>query len=101
MVEVVSLLLPAALLWLVVSIWVGIDAAKHSSHDAFVWGLSVFVGGLLGLLLYFNIGRNIHGDSREGATTPNSRTGLVTCSNCQSLEAPSRDSCRVCGDSLN
>ena len=101
MVEVVSLLLLAVPVWLVVSVWVGIDAAKHSSHDPLLWGLSVFVGGLLGLFLYFNIGRDIYGDSREMETTSNSRTGLVTCSNCQSLESPSRDSCRVCGDSLN
>ncbi|WP_410765963.1 hypothetical protein [Haloferax sp. DFSO60] len=99
MADVVSVLLLAVPLWLVVSAWVSLDASNRSSHNAFLWGLSVFVGGPLGLLLYFNIGRDRTYDTSP-AETRHSRTGLIQCPNCQSLEKPTRRSCRVCDEPL-
>ncbi|GGC51718.1 hypothetical protein GCM10007209_11700 [Haloferax sulfurifontis] len=89
------------------SVWAGIDATRHSSHNAFLWGFSVFVGGVLGLALYLNLGRDEPGVGRRAAGqsaspngVPSARTETVTCPNCHSLEESGRDICRFCGESL-
>ncbi|WP_218927241.1 PLDc N-terminal domain-containing protein [Halosimplex rubrum] len=38
--------------------WTYSDAQKNSSHPAFLWAIVVFLAPLLGLVLYFLIGRN-------------------------------------------
>lgn len=52
----------AFLIFLVVAIvlpvWTYSDAQDNSPHSPILWSLVVFFGGLLGLLLYFIIGRN-------------------------------------------
>ncbi|ELZ95104.1 hypothetical protein C440_08507 [Haloferax mucosum ATCC BAA-1512] len=95
--------------WFGVSVLVGIDATKHSSHNAFLWGFSVFAGGVLGLALYLNLGRDEPGyrrvdadaQSRSDAGVAPTRTALISCPNCHSREAADRDTCRFCGESLD
>jgi lipid-A-disaccharide synthase-like uncharacterized protein len=38
--------------------WTYFDAQKHSSHPAFLWAIVVFLVPLLGLVLYFLLGRD-------------------------------------------
>jgi len=38
--------------------WVYADAKQNSEHPAFLWAVVVFLAPLLGLLLYFLLGRN-------------------------------------------
>jgi len=44
--------------FLAITYWVYQDAQKHSQHPAFLWAVVVFLAPLLGLLLYFLLGRN-------------------------------------------
>ena len=37
--------------------WVYTDAEENSPHSAVLWALVAFFGGLIGLLLYFILGR--------------------------------------------
>lgn len=41
----------------VIPLWVYSDAQRNSPHSAVLWALVVFFGGVLGILLYFIIGR--------------------------------------------
>ncbi|AHZ22651.1 hypothetical protein E6P09_04035 [Haloferax mediterranei ATCC 33500] len=108
MAELVAWLL-LAFVWFIVSVWAGLDAAKHSPHNAFLWGFSVFVGGLLGLALYLNLGRGGYGTHRSDADTRSrapiektpSRNELVSCPNCHAREEADRDTCRFCGEPLD
>lgn len=38
--------------------WTYFDAQKHSSHPAFLWTIVVFLAPLLGIVLYFLLGRD-------------------------------------------
>ncbi|WP_439025536.1 PLDc N-terminal domain-containing protein [Haloarchaeobius sp. DT45] len=52
----------------VLPLWTYADAQQNSSQSAFLWALVVFFGALLGLLLYFLVGRDRTGDGRAHAT---------------------------------
>lgn len=39
-------------------VWVYKDAERNSNHPAFLWAIVVFLAPLLGLVLYFLLGRN-------------------------------------------
>ncbi|PSQ48255.1 hypothetical protein BRD15_05730 [Halobacteriales archaeon SW_6_65_15] len=43
---------------IVLPLWVYNDAQKNSPHSGLLWALVAFFGGLLGILLYFIIGRD-------------------------------------------
>jgi heme/copper-type cytochrome/quinol oxidase subunit 2 len=43
---------------IVIPVWVYHDAQKNSPHSGMLWALVAFFGGLLGVLLYFIIGRD-------------------------------------------
>lgn len=45
------------LLFLAAVVWVYQDATTNSEHPAFLWALVVFLAPLLGLVLYFLLGR--------------------------------------------
>jgi len=45
------------LLFLAAVVWVYQDAATNSDHPAFLWALVVFLAPLVGVVLYFIIGR--------------------------------------------
>ena len=56
------------LIFLAVTYWVYQDAQKNSQHSAFLWALVVFLAPLLGLVLYFLLGRNGAGGRGHGST---------------------------------
>jgi RsiW-degrading membrane proteinase PrsW (M82 family) len=41
-----------------ITLWTYNDAQKNSSHPAFLWAIVVFLAPLLGLVLYFLLGRD-------------------------------------------
>ena len=41
--------------------WVYQDAERNSTHPSFLWAIVVFLAPLLGLVLYFLLGRNAQG----------------------------------------
>lgn len=51
-----ALLMLVVLIGLVV--WTYTDAQKNSEHPAFLWAVVVFLAPLLGIVLYFLLGRN-------------------------------------------
>lgn len=54
--ELVGLL--AFLFHIALVIWTLTDAQKNSSHPAFLWAIVVFFAPLVGIVLYFLLGRN-------------------------------------------
>ncbi|CDK38473.1 PLDc N-terminal domain-containing protein [Halorubrum sp. AJ67] len=46
------------IVFLLAAIWTYFDAQKNSGHPAILWALVVFVAPILGIILYFVIGRN-------------------------------------------
>ncbi|WP_255192199.1 PLDc N-terminal domain-containing protein [Natronobeatus ordinarius] len=46
------------IVYLVLVVWTYGDAEKNSSHPSFLWALVVFLAPLLGLVLYFLLGRD-------------------------------------------
>ncbi|SDR38922.1 hypothetical protein [Natronobacterium texcoconense] len=90
---IVALLIVVTFLWLCVGIWAGYDAKTNSSHNALLWGLTVFFGGIVGLLLYVNLGRDRVGDASAASVQP---PELLECPNCHAMEEADRDVCRFC-----
>ncbi|MDZ5811681.1 PLD nuclease N-terminal domain-containing protein [Halorubrum sp. AD140] len=43
---------------LAIVVWIYLDAQKRSDQPAFLWAIVAFLAPLLGLVLYFIIGRN-------------------------------------------
>ena len=56
------------LIFLAVTYWVYQDAQKNSQHAAFLWALVVFIAPLLGLVLYFLLGREGAGGQGHGSS---------------------------------
>jgi len=46
------------IVFLALVVWTYSDAKDNSTHPAFLWALVVFLAPLLGLVLYFLLGRN-------------------------------------------
>ncbi len=55
---VVLLWLLLTVAYLAVVVWIYSDAERHSSHPAFLWAIVVFLAPLLGIVLYFILGRD-------------------------------------------
>ena len=100
MVDAASLVILFGLIWLGVSIWVVHDASKNSPHSDLLWGLAVFVGGFLGILLYFLLGR-VYANSDRTNGESRTQQGLVECPNCHAIEDVERDVCRLCGEPIS
>lgn len=106
--------------WVVGLFWVVTDATENSSQSAALWGLVVFFGGMLGVVLYALLGRDQKGQSvrddgsymasNDGhqASNANARTSLDdsenpshVCQNCGEQyylrEAAKVDTCQRCG----
>ena len=45
-------------IFLLVAVWTYFDAEKNSSHPSILWALAVFIAPILGIILYFILGRN-------------------------------------------
>lgn len=96
MVSTVNWVVLLGVAWFCMSLWVAHDASKNSKHSSFLWGLAVFVGGLLGLILYFILGREKTAESNLPKAESKTQSGLIKCPNCHALEDPARDVCRAC-----
>ncbi|WP_267642501.1 PLDc N-terminal domain-containing protein [Haloarchaeobius amylolyticus] len=53
---------------IVLPIWTYNDAQRNSSHSGLLWALVVFFGGIIGILLYFIIGRDQTGPGGAAST---------------------------------
>ena len=47
---------------LAVPMWVYVDADENSPHSPLLWAFVAFIGNVVGLLLYFILGRNTNID---------------------------------------
>ncbi|MFB6137763.1 MAG: PLDc N-terminal domain-containing protein [Halobacteriaceae archaeon] len=56
-------------LFVALPLWTATDAAHNSSQSAFLWGLVVFLAPLLGIALYFLLGRDEGGDGGRASVT--------------------------------
>ena len=63
---VASIMLLLFVVSLLLVFWVYTDAKKNSEHPAFLWAVVVFLAPLLGLVLYFVLGRNRRGGGSYG-----------------------------------
>ena len=45
-------------IFLAMVVWVYTDAEQNDDHPAFLWAIVVFLAPVLGLVLYFLLGRN-------------------------------------------
>ncbi|MFC3960235.1 hypothetical protein [Halovivax cerinus] len=96
-------------LCLAAALWVGYDARTNSPHSPLLWASTAFFGGIVGLLLYANLGRRPHaGGGGVGATSAGrgERSGAGTpplrdCPNCRARELASAEQCRFCGSALD
>lgn len=83
-------------------LWVFIDASENSSQSAVLWGLVVFFGGILGILLYILLGRDGGSEQPRTRSDPARGTGKIShrCQSCgEKYYAPNSEigSCRSCG----
>ena len=53
-------------LFIYIVFWVYTDAKQNSEHPAFLWAVVVFLAPLVGLVLYFIVGRNQRGGRNHG-----------------------------------
>lgn len=63
------LFLVALVVAIAIPLWVYSDARRNSPHSPVLWALVAFFGGIVGLLLYFILGR----DRGSGRRYPNDR----------------------------
>ncbi len=92
--SIISLILLA--IWIFVIVWVYRDAERRGMNGV-LWALLVFIGNLIGLLIYLIVRSNNAASSREGPTT---RPSSQKCPNCQLPLSPSYAFCPNCGASL-
>lgn len=52
---------------IVLPLWTYSDAQRNSPHSPFLWALVVFLGGLLGIVLYLVVGRTGGSGGRRSA----------------------------------
>jgi len=81
------------ILWIFVIIWVYRDAERRGMNGI-LWALLVFIGNLIGLLIYLIVRTDTFPEQRSTET-------LQTCSNCQETVAPTFVFCPNCGVRLH
>ena len=95
------------IIWLAVILWVYKDAERRRMNGL-LWALLVFIGNLIGLLIYLIV-RQDHPVCSELAGTSNTSPAsasdaagkkLITCPACQKPVEPSFTYCPHCGASL-
>lgn len=92
------------LVWIGGTVWVLIDARRNSSQSAVLWGLVVFFGAVLGLLLYVLLGRDRVAGATDVDRVPDDRSTQRPSHRCESCGEeyytdPSAEiaTCRSCG----
>lgn len=87
-------LLVMFVLWAALSLWVYQDAERRG-HSGLLWGLFVFVGNIIGLIIYFIV--------RSTALEPSTVPSLTATSPCPSCGKPTQKTfvaCPYCGTNL-
>lgn len=94
----VARLLPLVImfvLWAGISLWVYRDAERRN-HSGLLWGLFVFLGTIIGLIIYLIV------RATDTETAPASvPAGTATCPNCQKSVLTTYVACPYCGTSLS
>lgn len=82
-----------ALLWLLVSIAVGVNAMDHD-RSPFFWGLLTILTGLIGVIIYLIVLGNELDD-------PDRDEPVVVCPNCSTRHTNDLAYCSDCGEPLS
>lgn len=82
--------------WIFVIVWVYRDAERRGMNGV-LWALLVFIGNLIGLLIYLIVRSNSTASSRE---EPSTQSSFQKCPNCQLPLSPSYLFCPNCGANL-
>lgn len=81
------------ILWIVVIAWVYRDAEKRGMNGV-LWALLVFIGNIIGLLIYLIV----RSDNRSA---PPKTVETYICSNCKKSIQPQFKFCPSCGETLD
>ena len=81
------------ILWIVVIVWVYRDAERRNMNGV-LWALLVFIGNLIGLLIYLIV-------RSDNPFPSEKKPGSYICSNCKNSIDPNHKFCPHCGESLN
>ncbi len=92
--SIISLVLLA--IWIFVIVWVYRDAERRGMNGV-LWALLVFIGNLIGLLIYLIV-RSSNGSTAKESLT--SRPSSQMCPKCQLPLSPTYVFCPSCGDRL-
>ena len=82
------------LVWIAVVIWVYRDAESRGMNGV-LWALLVFIGNLIGLLIYLIV------RSDPGKAPPKEAVAAQPCSQCQKPVAPGFAFCPYCGAAVH
>lgn len=85
--SVMSFLLMA--LWIAVIVWVYRDAERRGMNGI-LWALLVFIGNLIGLLIYLIVRNDV-------VTSPATSVSAQSCPQCQKPVSPNFEFCPHCG----
>lgn len=92
-------LLLVGLIWLSVAVAAGSDAIRRGRQGG-VWGITVFVLGPVGLLLYVLVVLGTIAQAGSGETTADDRTADRVCPSCAAGYVGTPDRCEECGEPL-
>jgi hypothetical protein len=92
--SIISLIL--LVIWIFVIVWVYRDAERRGMNGV-LWALLVFIGNLIGLLIYLIV-RSSNGSTAKEVTTP--QPSSQTCPSCQLPLSPTYVFCPSCGTRL-
>ena len=92
--SIVSLIL--LVIWIFVIVWVYRDAERRGMNGV-LWALLVFIGNLIGLLIYLIVRSNNGSAAKEA---PTSQPTSQMCSKCQLPLSSTYVFCPSCGDRL-
>ena len=92
--SIVSLIL--LVIWIFVIVWVYRDAERRGMNGV-LWALLVFIGNLIGLLIYLIV-RSSNGSAAK--EVPTSQPTSQICPKCQLPLSPTYVFCPSCGDRL-
>ena len=92
--SIISVVLLA--IWIFVIVWVYRDAERRGMNGI-LWALLVFIGNLIGLLIYLIVRSNNGSTAKEA---PTSQPSSQICPKCQLPLSPTYVFCPSCGDRL-
>jgi len=81
------------ILWIIVIVWVYKDAERRNMNGV-LWALLVFIGNMIGLLIYLIV-------RSDNPLTSERTSDTYICSSCKKPISPDYKFCPHCGESLN